>query len=646
MAYSIDTGHGTTNEYHNAFCDPCFAEKDLIIKIHGYCEDCSKFLCADCIFVHDTLKATRNHTVIKGDDMNRSKIRTRPQFRFCDNHQKQLKDKFCLAHKTLICSLCKVTTHKSCSVENAADTCKYIPTSEINTLYENVNCFQENLKSSLTSIKTKFKDIVEEKEAMLKEVQTIHDEMISKVNALFQDMKSELEAKFSSQLTLLSHHQKTINDVLALTERSLADVEKHKDKTIDIEVFLKMQDVVNDTNQCNKALKVLGKPSSFVSLSVVPSRTIQEFLASTFSFGSITECETAQDFNISIQDKDIRFPQPVSQPPTTDATVNGTGSGEHIKAPYTVLVTQQQCSRPNEASAKVAATRPQTKTTTEKPLPKSVKSSAVKVTTRGNYLYNVNLRDDKMNCSVTGLTITSDGRKLVVDASNRRVKLFTQEMKFLSSVSVPGNPWDVAVISSKVAVVSTRKETLVLLDVSGRRLGIKHTIDLSYSVYGVAKCRNKILVTSRTVPPSVKLIDVAGKVYWSTATDQQGQALFKYPEYVISHTGEKSSFIAVSDQGNDTLTYLNCDTGEVTSRCQFEKKGPYGLTTDSTGNLFVCYWRTGEVVVLSVDSSEERVLLSRRDGLHGKPQAIVYNEAAHQLILSYGDNNYVHRFQL
>ena len=96
-----------------------------------------------------------------------------------------------------------------------------------------------------------------------------------------------------------------------------------------------------------------------------------------------------------------------------------------------------------------------------------------------------------------------------------------------------------------------------------------------------------------------------------------------------------SAAVIVSDYDNHTLTVLNADTGDVITRRQVEGKRPRGVTTDTTGNIYVCYERTDEVAVLTKDLSQEKVLLSKRDGLSSRPQAIVYNAVDHQLFVSY-----------
>ena len=64
------------------------------------------------------------------------------------------------------------------------------------------------------------------------------------------------------------------------------------------------------------------------------------------------------------------------------------------------------------------------------------------------------------------------------------------------------------------------------------------------------------------------------------------------------------------------------------------KKGPEGVTTDTAGNIYVCYLQTGEVAVLTKDLSQEKVLLSERDGLSSCLRAIIYDAVDHQLLVS------------
>ena len=259
--------------------------------------------------------------------------------------------------------------------------------------------------------------------------------------------------------------------------------------------------------------------------------------------------------------------------------------------------------------------------------------SKIKATKKGTY--NIRLKNDARTWYITGMAIIKDRRLLTTDNCNNNVKMFSHE--FLPSVSFPNKPRDIAVISVREAVVTTNNNSLIILNISGSHLSIKTRTQLSYYAYGISRYNNKLVVTSPdSEPPSVKLIDQTGRVYWSLSSDQQGQPLFRWPWYVCSPGAGRSSTVIVTDRGNHTLTLLNGDTGEVITRRQLKRgKYPRGVTADSAGNIYVCYWLTFKVAVLSGDLSEERVLLSTQDGLNHQPEAIVCDDEAHLLTISY-----------
>ena len=280
----------------------------------------------------------------------------------------------------------------------------------------------------------------------------------------------------------------------------------------------------------------------------------------------------------------------------------------------------------------------------------SARQSVVLTQLKGRKLgsYNVKLSDDSNDCWISGMAITNDGRRLLVDYYNKKVKLFSQDMKLLSSLSL-SDPCGIAVISDREAVVITVNKSLVLLNISARHLSINTTTRVPYHVEGISKYGEKLAVISSSPgPPSVKLIDKTGRVYWSVSTDGQGQTLFKYPWYVISDIERNT--VTVTDWGNNTLTVLNGDTGDVIKRRSVKDKGPQGVTTGPSGNIYVCYYYTCEVAELTGDLTEERIILSPQDGLGNWPYVIAYDKISGHLITSYywfgSDHNSVDIWEL
>ena len=577
--------------WYDPFCDLCYEADDLNVKAASFCDDCIQFMCNKCYKIHERLSSTRGHVVKTGTAMPRSQADKPPRFSFCDEHPKHLKNQFCSVHKQLVCSLCSSLYHKNCSTGSVEDVSKSISSSETNDLYDIVSDMKSNVESSLTAVESNIDDLNGQKTIMLKQAQELYDKMVSKAKKWFDDAQSEIDTHYQSQLLVLKQNHTRINNTVSRIESSLRQIDILRSKPIDAKLFLRIQDILSDMKQHQDDFKA---PICNVHLSFVPSKQIQDFLSSSYTMGSVkldkSKCE-------------ITIPEIL----------------------YPVSSTQQ--SRAGPANKVVAAAGKS----------HSARQSVALTQLKGRKLkrYNVKLSDDWNDCEITGMAITNDGRRLLVDWKNNKVKLFSRDMKLLSSLSLSDYPCGIAVISDKEAVVTTDNRSLKLLGISGRKMSINDTTRVPYDVCAISKYGEKLAVTSYSPrPSSVKLIDKTGRVYWSMPTDDQGQSLFNNPRYVTSDIERNT--VTVTDWGNKTLTVLNGDTGDVIKRRSVKDKSPYGVTTGPSGNIYVCYFNTHEVAELTGDLAEERILLSQQDGLGDEPYAIAYDKSCGQLITSYG----------
>ena len=619
MAESLDGKHAASDEYRRSFqgsrmsdslsmacdyyydpsCEVCAKTKKRNVKHEGFCNDCVQFLCEDCLNVHRNLQGTRGHVIRRGDDMPKSMADKPPKFDYCDVHQRSWKDQFCGTHKVLLCSQCVPLQHKDCPVESVDFACKSVPSSEIDALYDKLNDFKTNLSSVVAQIGLNISDLGKQSVDLLEDAQDLKDKSIAKIEKLFQEMASEIKSTNKARTLDLAQGKNKLSNIIANLEEALDEIDKMKGNTVDTKLFIEIQNILKDVEQYKSDAEKLRAASINVKMSFIPDKRIKELLTASFKMGSISH-DTSQP-RIAISVPEISFPMsPARSLPVTQGRGGRTPTG---------------------ASGQVAS-----KTT---PLPK--------MTAKKLASYNVKL-DDEKDCRITGIAITNDGRRLLADLDNKKIKMFSRDMKLLCHLSLSTKPWDIAVTGDREAVVSCFNATkLLILDISDRKMSIKRTVELPFEVYGIAPYQDKLLVTPLPTsysPASVKLIDLTGRVYWCTHTDRQGQPLFSCPWYVTWYDDGGSAAVIVSDFGNDTLTVLNADTGDVITRRQVEGKRPKGVTTDTAGNIYVCYCSTDEVAVLIKDLSQENVILSKRDGLSSRPQAIVYDAVDQQLLVS------------
>ena len=620
MAESLDGKHAASDEYrrslqgsrmsdslrmasdyhYDPFCEICAKTKKRNVKHEGFCNVCVQFLCKDCLDFHRNLEGTRGHVIRRGDDMPKSMADKPPKFDYCDVHLRSWKDQFCGTHKVLLCSQCVPLQHKECPVESVDVACKSVPSSEINAMYDKVNEFKTNLSSVVAQMDLNVTELGKQSVDLLKDAQDLKDKSISKIEKLFQEMTSEIKSTNKARTLDLGQGKNKLSDIIANLEEALDEIDKLKGNTVDTKLFIEIQNILKDVEQYKSDAEKLRAASINVKMSFIPDERIKEFLTASFKMGSISH-DTSQP-RIAISVPEISFPMSPAR---------------------SLSVPQGRDGRtPTGASGQVAS-----KTT---PISKI---KAVKLA-----CYSVKLGND--NSWIIGMAITSDGRRLLADCNNNKIKMFSRDMKSLCSLSLSDTPLDIAIAGDREAVVSCYETKLLILDIFDRKMGIKRTVELPFPVYAISPYQDKLLVTAwptSSSSASVNLVDKRGRVYWSTDTHQQGQELFSHPGYVTCYDDGGSAAVIVSDVGycNDTLMVLNADTGDVITRRQVKGKHPRGVTTDTAGNLYVCYYETDEVAVLTKDLSQENVLLSKRDGLSSRPKAIVYNAVDHQLLVSY-----------
>ena len=270
---------------------------------------------------------------------------------------------------------------------------------------------------------------------------------------------------------------------------------------------------------------------------------------------------------------------------------------------------------------------------------------------------SVKLDDDKKDCWVTGMAVTHDGRLIVTDFENKKVKTFNTAMCFLTSLTLSFHPWAVALVDANEAVVSMSSKQLAFVDISDvSKMSIKNILKFGFDIYGVQPYRDKFIVTSMTSGrlkiPSVKMLGKSGQVYWTVALSLKGKQLFTWPLYLTILHQDVEARVIVTDSGNSTLTALDAKTGAFVKRTWLDMATePQCITTDSQ-NIFMTCIGTNDVVVMSKDLTESRILLSKRGAmglfikratseysLVGKIWALEYDNTSKQLFISYENRN-------
>ena len=523
--------------------------------------------------------ATKGHVIQTGTDMPLSMAHKPPRYETCDDHPKCLKDQFCYHHGALICSICCSASHSMCDTKSVEDTCKHIQLSEVDNLCDANKNYKSQLSNFLSSVDKHGVKLIDQRQTLLKGAQTAYDKIIAEINRSYKNMKTAIKAKCDLQDKTVSQLKQEINAQISLVDTEINFTNKARGKPINVNTFLSLQESVSKTRKCVVVVKNLKESLNLTSLIFEPSKDVQILLSKPLNFGSLNKHHLNVDVDVSTQD--INFPS-------------------HIKG----------STRPVSPSNRGGW-----------PRLKSTKSSFGQIQARQIGTYNVRTKEDRNMCLISGVAITSCGQKLFVDINNGKVKLFSQDMRFLSSVQVSG--FDITMLNDMVAVVTSGR-SLVFLEVTNEKLRIKQTINLSFHSVGITHSKDNLICTDGQ---QLHALDRQG-----SEKLLGGPSSFRYSRYVCSNSDGR--WIAATDIDKNTITVLDANNGAVITSRQLEKTTDWfdlGVAVDTSDNIFVCGYR--EIIVMSGDLKNERVLFNMGDNV---PRAIAYDGSKHQLIISHG----------
>ena len=224
----------------------------------------------------------------------------------------------------------------------------------------------------------------------------------------------------------------------------------------------------------------------------------------------------------------------------------------------------------------------------------------------------VAVHGDERVCLILGVDVTSDGNVLLLDRNNRKLKMFTQGGDYMASRKLPKNPEGLAVISDTKAAISTFNKIIGIVDITPHGgLALKKTLQLDYSVWGIAGYRDHLIVTcspspnATQAPTSVRMIDLHGRVKWSATTDANDAELFQWAGFLTVRYGASKDTVVITDQFKQTLTILNAHNGSVLKVVSVAGRTPKGVTADENGDVFVCY-DSGAITLWTADMSKEK----------------------------------------
>ena len=566
----------------DTWCDLCH-KRNMYIPAHQYCQECLEYHCVDCGDLHGRFALGRSHTILIGSQMPNCQLAKPLQYENCSLHVGNHLDRFCTRHRELLCRQCVSDTHTSCEIKRVPEVSADLDETDICKFKTLLFKTKLDIQSKLSAFEKNITDVENQRKLIEHKLKGIHDAVIFRLNKLFTEAHDELESVHNKIKTYLFYQINTLNKAASNIENSIKNLEKLN--LVDVKAFLHLQSIAKLTREDIFKINEIHKTVRNRCMKATVNQKLQDFIDATPHLGT-TE-EVISDYQVTKSLPLVTFPVTLST--------------EYLNSSIPI-------SRTN---------------------PKRVGRFSAK------------LQDDKEDCGIVGVDVTSDGRILVADFLNMNVKCFDPCGKYHSYLRMEYQPSDLAVVNKDETMVSLWcQPELYVLDTKDLEISVRKRIKVDSPISAISVHKDKIIVNSREGCGSVKLIDRCGRVYWSRSIDSEENDLFKHPRCNTCFKF-KTKFIAfVTDYNKRSITKLSGRTGDVKTVYRLpDEKDPFGVTSDKNGNIYVCYREANEIAVFAADLEHEKLLLSERDGLGVWPNCIKYMASTNNLFVCYSGLN-------
>ena len=231
----------------------------------------------------------------------------------------------------------------------------------------------------------------------------------------------------------------------------------------------------------------------------------------------------------------------------------------------------------------------------------------------GTYDVSMTTDTERVNHMLYGATVLQDGRVVVSDVSNGKLKILSPTYKLASHVQLVGTPCGVCVSGDmEVAVCIYDKCMIQLLQIQTPVKRLRQ-IKTGIRCRGVAAHGNKLFVTCQEGERNeLKILTKSGNMLRSIYDDKYGSPIFSnINQIAVSPDGAK---IMVTDPVKGIVSFsMNGELLAVVNSGDVVK--PNGITFKHDGEFFVSGFASNNIVHFGADGKKIAVMLQERDGL-------------------------------
>lgn len=233
-----------------------------------------------------------------------------------------------------------------------------------------------------------------------------------------------------------------------------------------------------------------------------------------------------------------------------------------------------------------------------------------------------------------------DGKTILTDWKNKRLKLLDTNYNLKSHCDVPGEPYCVCCINGNLVATTLRDEKVVqFLEIENTTMKTQQWFKLDEYCRGIAHNNNQLYITvgggDGEIHGQLRVYSMHGGLLRIYDEDIQGKPFFTSPSAVVIN--DEGSRFHVSDHKRGVVTVAK--DGRVVSVFNDPcLKSPLGLCMDGIGNLFVSGCDSSNVVQFTGDGKKICEVLNDTDII--QPLAICCHESVTTRLLVTMENNF------
>ncbi|VDI27959.1 tripartite motif-containing protein 28 [Mytilus galloprovincialis] len=217
-------------------CGPC-GNEDNNRNAVKWCTVCEEGLCTNCEKVHQSIKTTKNHSVIPTEDYRQ--IKNISVSLKCKDHDKRL-ELYCKTHDVAVCLDCVPSQHRTCidviPLDKAAENAKH--STALADLEDTLSRSLKNLQQIISDRDSALEKLDDQRQTIKNEINDTRERIIKKIEDLEQKLLLELDRQHGHCKSEVSNLQKRLKS----SERDLCCLREQtsqlKSFASDIQLFL------------------------------------------------------------------------------------------------------------------------------------------------------------------------------------------------------------------------------------------------------------------------------------------------------------------------------------------------------------------------------------------------------------------------